>query len=138
MATSDPSATDSNIPRDGSFTVIFSEPVNLDPNWFNIECAVTGLHNDATTAATNNAKTYIVTPNVNFLAGEQCTATVLKNAVHDQDLNDSGANTDTLMQDYVSTFTIATGTAPPYTQDVHLTMGNPSMRPRPNLLPKII
>ncbi|HKG79072.1 MAG TPA: DNA/RNA non-specific endonuclease, partial [Pyrinomonadaceae bacterium] len=35
-------------------------------------------------------------------------------------------NTDTLSADYVATFTVSTGTAPPYPPSVHLTFGNPN------------
>lgn len=126
VAGSDPFETASNQPRDGSFTIDFSEPVDLDANWININCSVTGNHNDATMTTTNSAKTFVVTPNRNFQAGEQCTATVLKDTVHDQDLDDSEPDTDTLTQDYISVFTIANGTLPPYEPSVHLTMGNPS------------
>ena len=60
------------------------------------------------------------------MAGEQCTVTILKDRVHDVDLNDVGPNTDTLPADYSWSFTVATGAAPPYPASVHLTMGNPS------------
>ncbi len=121
---SDPRNNGVNAPRDDSFTVNFTEPVDVVGAWFNINCTVTGLHNDATFVGAN--KTYVITPNVNFLAGEQCTATILKDQIHDQDTDDSGPNTDTLAANYVATFTIATGTAPPYPPSVHLTMGNPN------------
>jgi hypothetical protein len=47
---SDPRNNGSNAPRDASFTVNFTEPVDVVGNWFNINCATTGLHNDATVA----------------------------------------------------------------------------------------
>ena len=74
------------------------------------------------------AQDHYITPNVNFTAGEQCTVTILKDRVHDEDLDDSGPNTDTLPANYSWSFTVATGTAPPYPASVHLTMGNPSAR----------
>ncbi|HKE57062.1 MAG TPA: DNA/RNA non-specific endonuclease, partial [Pyrinomonadaceae bacterium] len=120
----DPRNNGINAPRDASLTVTFTEPVNVVGNWFNISCASTGLHNDATVAG--SSKVYVITPNVNFLANEQCTATILKDQVHDQDTDDSGPNTDTLPADYTWTFRVSTGTAPPYPPDVHLTMGNPN------------
>jgi len=121
---SDPRNNGFNSPRDASVTVNFTEPVDVVGAWFNINCAATGLHNDATVAGAG--KVYVITPNVNFLAGEQCTATILKDQVHDQDTDDSGPNTDTLSQDFVATFTVANGTAPPYPASVHLTFGNPN------------
>src|SRR4030095_1835907 len=105
-------------------TISCTEPVDVVSNWFNINCATTGNHNDATFAG--SGKTYIIIPNVNFLAGEQCTVTIPKDQVHDQDTDDSEPNTDTLAQDYGATFTVATGPAPPYPSSVHLTFGNPS------------
>ena len=70
-----------------------------------------------------NGKDRYITPNDNFLAGEQCTVTILKDQVHDQDLDDVLPNTDTLPANFVRSFTVATGTVPPYPSSVHLTMG---------------
>ena len=81
-------------------------------------------YNDATVAGAD--KVYVITPNVNFLAGEQCTFTIFKDQIHDQDTDDVGPNDDTLIADFVATFTVATGTAPPYPASVHLTFGNPN------------
>ena len=46
--------------------------------------------------------------------------------MHDSDTDDSSPFYDLLPVDYSWSFTVATGTAPPYTPDVHLTFGNPS------------
>ena len=62
----------------------------------------------------------------NFIAGEQCTVTVFKDQVHDQDLDDAGPTPTRCRPNYAWSFTVATGTAPPYPADVHLTMGNPT------------
>ncbi len=124
VVATDPFSNSTTAPRDSSLTINFSEPVFVDPNWFNISCAVTGLHNSATQAG--NSKVYVITPNQNFQAGETCTATIFKDFVHDQDTDDSAPGTDTLQSDYVWSFTIATGNPPPYSSDVHLTMGNPT------------
>src|SRR6185503_4615187 len=121
---SDPRNNGFNAPRDASITINFTENVNVVGQWYNINCGSTGLHNDATVAG--GPKVYVITPNVNFLAGEQCTATILKDQIHDQDTDDSGPNSDTLAADFVATFTVATGTAPPYPSSVHLTFGNPN------------
>lgn len=120
----DPRSTDTRAPRDTSITLNFTEPVNVDEGWFNIQCATSGLHNDATVAG--SSKTYVITPNTSFVSGEQCTVTINKDSIHDQDLDDSGPNTDTLTANYTWTFTTSTGATPPYTPDVHLTMGYPS------------
>jgi endonuclease G len=124
VLSTDPRRNGINAPRDASITVNFTEPVDVVGNWFNINCASTGLHNDATVAG--SGKVWVITPNVNFLAAEQCTVTIFKDQVHDSDTDDSGPNTDTLPADYVATFTVSTGTAPPYPPSVHTTFGNPS------------
>ncbi|HWW62971.1 MAG TPA: DNA/RNA non-specific endonuclease, partial [Thermoanaerobaculia bacterium] len=121
----DPRANAFSTPRDASLSVTFTEPVEVTGAWFSISCA-SGLHNDATVASGSNGRVWIITPNTNFVAGELCTATLDKNLIHDVDLDDSGANSDTLTANYVWSFSISTGTAPPYTADVHLTFGNPS------------
>ena len=122
----DPRNNASAAPRDASMTITFTEDVTVSGAWFNISCVSSGLHNDATYVSAFSGSVWIITPNANFLAGEQCTATVYQGFVHDVDVDDSGPNTDTLTADYSWTFTVSTGTAPPYTADVHLTFGNPS------------
>lgn len=123
----DPRNNNTTAPRDASINVIFTEPVNVDEGWFDITCATTGAHNSATVASGGGSgRTWIITPNANFLAGEQCTVTVLKDSIHDQDFDDSAPNTDSLTANYSWSFTIAAGTAPQYPSDVHLTFGNPS------------
>lgn len=126
VLSTDPRSTGVNVPRDASVTVSFTEPVNVDPSWFNIICANNIQHNDATIAVSSNFKSYVITPNTSFVPGEQCSVKINKDAIHDQDTDDSAPNTDTLSADYSWSFTVAMGAAPPYPSGVHLTMGNPS------------
>lgn len=127
VVTTDPLSSAQIAPRDSSITVTFSEPVDVVGHWFDITCATTGTHNDATFAVTDGGATHVITPNVSFQAGEQCTVTIFKDQVHDQDLNDSAPNTDTLPANKVWSFTTAVNAvAPPYPSSVHLTMGNPT------------
>jgi len=127
VAGTDPTLNASNIPHDDTVNVNFSEPVDVDPGWYNITCSITGSHNDATVAHTADFKTYAITPNVNFQFGEQCSVTIPKTTIHDQDLDDSDPDTDTLFADYTWSFTVvAAGQPAPFPPDVHLTMGNPS------------
>jgi endonuclease G len=123
---SDPRSNATNAPRDATIQVTFTEPVDVDAGWFSLVCATSGSHYSATFAVGFGGKDHYITPNDNFTAGEQCTVTILKNRIHDQDSDDSGPNTDTLPADYAWVFTVATGTEPPYAASVHLTMGNPS------------
>ena len=120
----DPRGNGLNAPRDATIQITFTEPVDVVGAWFDITCAASGRHDSATFAGTG--RDHYITPNVNFIAGERCTVTVLKDQVHDTDLDDSAPNTDTLPADFVWSFTVATGTEPPFPPSVHLTMGNPS------------
>ncbi|MFZ2490088.1 MAG: DNA/RNA non-specific endonuclease, partial [Thermoanaerobaculia bacterium] len=124
VSSTDPRNDGVNAPRDASITVSFTEPVEVSGAWYGISCASSGRHDDATVATTGNS--WIVTPNRNFEPGEQCTVTVYRLFVSDSDLDDGGPNDDHLRSDYTFSFTVATGTAPAYPADVHLTFGNPS------------
>src|SRR6185295_17982194 len=108
----DPRGNGPNAPRDATIQITFTEPVDVVGAWFDITCAASGQHDDATFAGTG--RDHYITSNVNFIAGERCTVTVLKDQVHDTDLDDSAPNTDTLAADFVWSFTVATGTEPPF------------------------
>jgi DNA/RNA endonuclease G (NUC1)/fibronectin type 3 domain-containing protein len=122
----DPSNNDSIAPRDANLVITFSEAVDVSGTWFGITCVTSGTHNSATFSPASASSIYTIVPNVNFIAGEQCTATLFKDFIRDTDTDDSNPGTDFLPADYSWTFTIASGTAPPYPSTVHLTMGNPS------------
>ena len=124
VLSTDPRPNATTAPRDATIQVTFTEPVDVAGSWFDITCALSGQHDSATFAL--DEQDLYITPNVNFLAGEHCTVTIFKDQVTDQDADDGGPNTDTLPANYVWSFTVATGTAPPYPPGVHLTMGNPS------------
>ena len=127
VANTEPISDGFNAPYDATITVDFSEPVNVVGSWFDITCAGSGSHNSATVASYNSAKGYHITPNTGFQFGEQCTVTIVHTNVHDQDLDDSGPNTDTLFTDHVFTFTVVAAGAPaPHPPSVHLAFGNPS------------
>ena len=124
VLSTDPARNRTTAPRDATLEITFTEPVDVTGSWFDISCAVSGQHNDATFAGTGQV--HYITPNAEFLAGELCTVTIFKDQVTDRDPDDSGPDTNSLPENYVWSFTVATGTAPPYTANVHLTMGNPS------------
>jgi DNA/RNA endonuclease G (NUC1) len=124
VLSTDPAANGVNAPRDATIQVTFTEPVDVVGAWFDITCAGSGQHSSATFAG--EGQSHYITPNINFTAGELCTVTIFKDQVHDQDLDDSGPNTDTLPANYVWSFRVSTGTPPPFPSSVHLTMGNPS------------
>jgi DNA/RNA endonuclease G (NUC1) len=110
-------------PRDGSVAVFFSEPVEVIGSWYDLTCVTTGTHTAVVSAGPQN---WVITPDVNFLPGEQCTIQIFAANVKDSDTDDSQPNTDFMQSDYSATFTVATGAAPGPTPGVHLTMGNPS------------
>ena len=78
-----PATNDTNIPRDATIEVTFTETVTVDPGWFDISCATTGPHDDATEAPDGINRW--ITPNTNFVQGELCTVAVFKTKVHDAD-----------------------------------------------------
>jgi endonuclease G len=127
VAGTDPFSDGFNAPYDATVTVDFSEPVDVAGNWFDITCASSGQHNTATVASYNSSKGFHITPNTGFQFGEQCTVTIFSASVHDQDLDDSSPNTDTLFADHIWTFTVVAAGAPaPHAPSVHLEFGNPS------------
>lgn len=127
VASTEPITNGTNAPYDATITVDFSEAVTVDPGWYSITCSVSGVHTSATVASYNNSKGFQITPNESFTFGEQCTVTIFKDKVHDQDTDDGAPDTDGLFQNYSWTFTVVgAGAAAPYTPSVHLTLGNPS------------
>lgn len=127
ITATDPASDGLNVPHDATITVDFSEPVNVDANWFDITCANSGQHNSATVASYNGSNGFHITPNTGFQFGEQCTVTIFHSNVHDQDTDDSSPNSDTPQADHSWTFTVVAAGAPaPYPSSAHLTMGNPS------------
>ena len=125
VLSTDPTFAGFNAPKDASIQVDFTEPVTVDTGWYDITCA-SGQHNDATISSTNSGKSWVITPNVNFVPTEQCTVSVFRTFVHDADTDDSAPDTDMPTEDYVWSFTVSTGLPAPYPPEVHLTMGNPS------------
>lgn len=127
VAGTEPITDGFNAPYDATVTVDFSEPVDVTGSWFDITCTSSGQHNSATVVSYNSAKGYHITPNTSFQFGEQCTVTVLHANVSDQDLDDSGPNTDTLFADHSWSFSVVAAGAPaPFPLNVHLALGNPS------------
>ena len=124
----DPNNNASAAPKDASITITFSEPVNVAGSWYNIVCP-SGAHNSATTASTDGGATWVITPNVSFTPGEQCTVTLFAANITDVDNDDSNPNTDNLRPgNKVWSFTVSTGDPAPFGADpqIHLTMGNPT------------
>jgi endonuclease G len=127
VAGTEPITDGFNAPYDATVTVDFSEAIDVVGSWFDITCTNSGQHNSATVASYNGARGYHITPNTGFHFGEQCTVTIFHANVHDQDLDDSSPNTDTLFVDHSWTFTVVAAGAPaPQPPSVHLAFGNPT------------
>ena len=69
--------------------VTFSEPVNVAPGWFTINCTVSGLH---AASESGGPTTFTLDPTVDFVANEICTVTIDDASVSDQDANDPPDN----------------------------------------------
>src|SRR5262249_11722016 len=81
VLSTNPPSNGVNAPRDATVSVTFTEPVDVIGPWFDLTCVSSGQHNSATFAG--GGKEYFITPNLSFVAGEQCTVTIFKDQVHD-------------------------------------------------------
>ncbi len=127
VAGTEPITNGNNVPYDATITVDFSEPVTVEDGWFSLVSTVTGQHISSTVVSYNDGKGFHITPNDSFQFGEQCTVTIIKEKVHDQDLDDSAPDTDTLFANYSWSFNVVSAGQPaPYDPTIHLALGNPS------------
>ena len=94
VVSSEPRSNGTDAPRDATIQVVFTEPVDVVDPWFTIACASSGLHDSVTQAGSGQSR--YITPNVNFAAGEQCTVTIFKDQVRDQDTDDAAPGSDTM------------------------------------------
>jgi hypothetical protein len=85
VLSTDPRFNGINAPRDATIQVTFTEAVGVDTAWFTLTCAGSGPHTNATFAVGFGGKDQYITPNDNFIAGEQCTVTILRDRIHDHD-----------------------------------------------------
>jgi DNA/RNA endonuclease G (NUC1) len=104
------------IDNEADLSVTFDEPVNISTAWVQISCGSSGLH---TAVTTGGPTTFTINPDVRFGDAEQCTVTINKNEVSDQDAVDPPDNMD---NDFMFTFTTAVFRDPAE----HMVMGNPS------------
>jgi methionine-rich copper-binding protein CopC len=77
--------------NDTNITVNFSEPVNLGPNAFSIECPL-GSGPVAFTVTGNGTSTAVLDPTGNLPAGVTCTVTAVSNQISDVDTSDPPNN----------------------------------------------
>ena len=120
----DPRPNSANAPRDATIEVTFTEPVDVIGSWFDITCAQRSAQRRDVCRRRpdplHHAERQLRGGRTVHRSRSSRTRFTIRIC------DDSGPDTDTLPANYVWTFTVATGTAPPYPASVHLTMGNPS------------
>ena len=87
----------------------FTEPVDVDSALVRHHLRHHRHAQQRHARAARRPGSHYITPNDDFTPGEQCTVTIFKDQIHDQDLDDAAPNTDTLPANYSWTFTVATG-----------------------------
>jgi predicted extracellular nuclease len=109
-----PANNASGVPLNSDVVINFSEPVNVAGNWFTISCTSSGARDTTNTVVTGGPSSFTLNPNIDFTAGESCTATVAAAGVTDLD-----GTPDNLAADYIFSFTAFT--APPPTCNLPFT-----------------
>ncbi len=85
---------------DSNISITFSEDVGVAAGWYEISCALSGIHT-ATVTPPGPASAYTLDPDADFTDGEECTVTINAELVTDRD----GAR-DPMAADHVFSFTI--------------------------------
>jgi len=101
VSSTTPANAASGVAGNANVSITFSEPVNVTGSWYSISCASSGTH---TATVTGGPTAFTLNPDADFLAGENCTVTVVAANVSDQDTNDPP---DTMAADDVFSFTVA-------------------------------
>jgi len=70
---------------DFNLAVNFSEPVDLDDDWFSLDCTTSGVRGPADATVSAGPQNYTIDLASNFSDGEQCTLTIVADQVVDQD-----------------------------------------------------
>jgi predicted extracellular nuclease len=102
--TDDPPTVSSTSPADGAtdvaldadISINFSEDVTVSGNWFDITCINSGAHSADVSGGLQN---YVLNPDADFVAADECTVTVFANQVIDQD-----GTPDNMSSDYSFSF----------------------------------
>lgn len=103
ISSTDPADGASGVALGSNITVTFSEPVDVTSSWFTLSCSISGSH---TATFSGGPTDFTVDPDSDFVAGDNCTLTVLASQVTDQDTNDPP---DNMTADFTATF--GTGSA---------------------------
>ena len=98
VASTDPAGDDTDVATDADIEITFSEAVNVEEPWFTINCIESGLH---AAPVSGGPTTFTLNPAVDFGEAEDCTVTVLADAVADTDTDDPP---DSMESDFAFTF----------------------------------
>lgn len=93
-----PANAATDFPTTANLFVTFSEPVDVGPSWFTLDCSTTG---SVAATVTGGPMTFTLDPARTLAMGESCTLTVLASQVTDQDGDDPP---DTMATDHVVGF----------------------------------
>jgi len=109
VVTTYPTDGATTVPANANLSVTFSEPVTFTTSSFTLACSISGMK---TVAVSGGPTTFAINPDVDFVAGEACTFTILAAGVSDTDLNDPP---DTMVTNFVVSFAAFDACAAPYT-----------------------
>jgi uncharacterized protein len=84
---------------DSNLEIVFSEPVDVAGDWFNLTCDISGGH---TATVSGGPTAYTLDPVGLFASGESCTLTIYAANVTDQDTDDPP---DEMVADFTASFT---------------------------------
>lgn len=71
-------------PTNASLILTFSEPVDVEGVWFEIQCAASGYYTPSNTTVSGGATVYTLTPNTPLLADDACELTLETQLIVDQ------------------------------------------------------
>ena len=71
-------------PTNASLILTFSEPVDVEGAWFEIQCAASGYYTPSNTTVSGGATVYTLTPNTPLLADDVCELTLETQLIVDQ------------------------------------------------------
>jgi predicted extracellular nuclease len=72
-----------DVAENADIEITFSEAVTVSGTWFDITCDASGTHTG--TVSSGDDRTYLIDPDTDFVAGDNCTVTVFATQVEDQD-----------------------------------------------------
>ena len=88
VSSTSPADGDGGVALDANLSISFSEPVDVAGDWFQIDCAASGLRAVADTVTSGGPTDFTIDPNVDFAGSESCTVTLFAAQVTDQDTED--------------------------------------------------